>query len=337
MYAAFLVDWLAHFPGRQLLALPLEGLDESPKEWLSGIYSFLDLRAPTQAEWGQLILPPRDEIKKKTAPLLRCSGSPDVHFGPMQADTRAALELFFGPWNAALRRLLVRKRVNTVPGYGVQFGGESDEDDQDAGADAAWWWTYPKAERKTHRSGTDAPWPPEPTPPQPQVPPTEEEEEVEQPAGDAPEGETDAASIGDGVSARPFVREASAEEESTTSASVEQEAPSALSIAPLETLDEPLLDVSHSEMGASPSAFSVRRCTSVACWNEMNPVLSGDDDEEGSRGGEISSISSTSEVRKEKKVKPSGKRRRKSGGSGRSKKKVPLSSGGPRRRRKEAT
>ncbi len=191
MYAAFLVEWLAYFPGRQLLALPLEGLDESPKEWLGGIYTFLELRAPTPVEWSQLILPlePRDEIKKKTAPILRCSDSSlDVYFEPMQADTRTALEVFFGPWNAALRRLFVWKRVQTVPGYGVQFGGASDAgggvaeevgapstvkrgcldcayDDADSGA--GWWWSYPKSERKTHRSGIDEPWTPEPTPPRP--------------------------------------------------------------------------------------------------------------------------------------------------------------------------
>lgn len=65
VYAAFLADWLAHFLGDQLLVLPLEGLDESPREWLGGIFAFLGLRRPTIAEWNRLILPPDDKIKKK--------------------------------------------------------------------------------------------------------------------------------------------------------------------------------------------------------------------------------------------------------------------------------
>jgi len=48
VYAAFLVEWLAHFPGGQLLALPLEGLDKTPRAWLGGIYAFLGLRPPKE-------------------------------------------------------------------------------------------------------------------------------------------------------------------------------------------------------------------------------------------------------------------------------------------------
>lgn len=48
VYAAFLVEWLAHFPGEQLLALPLEGLDKTPRAWLGGIYAFLGLRPPKE-------------------------------------------------------------------------------------------------------------------------------------------------------------------------------------------------------------------------------------------------------------------------------------------------
>jgi hypothetical protein len=48
VYAAFLVEWLAHFEGRQLLALPLEGLDQTPRAWLGGVYAFLGLRPPRE-------------------------------------------------------------------------------------------------------------------------------------------------------------------------------------------------------------------------------------------------------------------------------------------------
>ena len=48
VYAAFLVEWLAHFPGDQLLALPMEGLDKTPRAWLGGIYAFLGLRPPKE-------------------------------------------------------------------------------------------------------------------------------------------------------------------------------------------------------------------------------------------------------------------------------------------------
>lgn len=164
IYVAFLVDWLTVFPGKQLLALPLEGLDESPKEWTAGIYDFLGLRPPTPAEWEQLILPPRDaaNIKRKTAPVLKCSGSPDVHFGPMLEETRAVLEHFFLPWNAELRRLLLREQVRTVEGYGVQLGGGAgmeqgeDEEDEEEKDDEyytkSWWWSYPQKNRITHRT-----------------------------------------------------------------------------------------------------------------------------------------------------------------------------------------
>jgi hypothetical protein len=58
VYAAFLVEWLAHFEGRQLLALPLEGLDQTPRAWLGGVYAFLGLRPPREVGLAFCLTPP---------------------------------------------------------------------------------------------------------------------------------------------------------------------------------------------------------------------------------------------------------------------------------------
>jgi hypothetical protein len=158
VYFAFLLDWLAFFPGNQvrasflrapcdlarvwhagrvlddspspmqLLVLPLEGLDQKPRTWIGGIYRFLGLRPPTEFEWADIApgTTPGDaghhaplSIKKKTAEGVRCGPLPSVRFGPMPPRTRVLLQRFFGPWNAQLRALLVAKAVATVPSFGL--------------------------------------------------------------------------------------------------------------------------------------------------------------------------------------------------------------------------
>ena len=132
VYAAFLADWLASFGGRQLLVLPLEGLDKTPRAWLGGIYAFLGLRPPREDEWADIApgtTPLSDldsrvdvelKIVRKTAPVLQCGRDmPLVRFGPMHPTTRLMLQRFFTPWNDELRLLLRARGVATVPGYGL--------------------------------------------------------------------------------------------------------------------------------------------------------------------------------------------------------------------------
>ena len=218
-----------------------------------------------------------------------CRSSPDVHFDPMSPETRRVLEMFFDPWNAELRHLLQRRHVRTVPGYGVQLsrrrpalktmrdlpqGSGANFYDESAahGNETArsygerltrdWWWSYPKEERRTHRSGTDKPWPLAALPP------------VNSPAATRNE------SIGYlEERGTVFAPDTDLESEHTNF----NEAIREVALAEMEEKRGPLAvdDAKNDDSGVNhPKEPNVRlktetrrRCSKVACWDEINVAV----------------------------------------------------------------
>ena len=108
LYSLYLEKWLEYFPLKQFLVTRLEDYDVDPQAYLSRIYSFLDLRTPSDDEWTKI-------IHRKYANVNH------IEKDTLLPETDKILRAFYQPYNDILAKLLNEDKYQWLDGEHLNF------------------------------------------------------------------------------------------------------------------------------------------------------------------------------------------------------------------------
>jgi hypothetical protein len=112
----------------QFLVLRLDDYGSDMARHLEAVFTFVGLRAPSEAEWSVILGAPRANTRENgpgghRRALLRGEGHAPVE--AMLPETRAALSAFYAPFNDALATLLADERFRWRDARGGASGGDA--------------------------------------------------------------------------------------------------------------------------------------------------------------------------------------------------------------------